>query len=132
MKTKRNIYILVVGIAALLTVALVYDTVQGSTRSYEISNEITTPEYKTDTSRVMDAYERLMNRYFDSNERNMDEIKREIKDLTEVMRSIDAEIKELSIRHEKIEKALGIEEPKPATPADKKEASKPATVPVQP
>jgi hypothetical protein len=85
------------------------------------------PEYRTDTARAIDAYERLMERYMDLTEMNMVRIGMDVQAFGRKLDSIDSKQVELLTRISRIERALGIEEPtKPVdeTP-DAKEPGRP-------
>lgn len=114
MRTKQNKNLLAV--AAVLIVCLIAvcfsPSLQGRERSYEIKPKISLPEYKTDTARVIDAYERMMDRFMDLTERNLTGIDREVQGIAKTLDSIDCKLRELSARTARIEKALGIEQPK--------------------
>ncbi len=63
----------VAGIAIILgVVVLVLSTSVGQSRkNYEVETRVyTTPEYRTDAARAIDAYERLMERYMDTTQQN--------------------------------------------------------------
>ena len=70
---------------------------------------ITTPEYKTDTSRAIDAYERLMDRYMDSVEQRFTQLTSDSQSASLQLTSISAKLDDLSLRLSRIEKALGID-----------------------
>jgi predicted Ser/Thr protein kinase len=72
---------------------------------YEIDPWITTPEYKTDTARAIDAYERLMERYMDLSESYLIDSQ----SVAQKLESIDAKMDDLSARLARIEKAMGID-----------------------
>ena len=111
MKTKENKNLLVVG--AVLIVCLIVigfsSSIQGS-ESYEIKPEITLPEYRTDTARAIDAYERVMDRFMSLTEKNLTSINTDVKDISKKLILIDSKLMELSNRMARIEKALGIEQ----------------------
>jgi hypothetical protein len=88
----------------------------GSPNTYELHPQIGIPEHKTDIARVIDAYERLMERYMDLTDRNSALISSEITHITVILDSINTELADLSARAERIERALGIQQP--ATPAN--------------
>ena len=112
MKTKENKNLLAVGaifIACLIVVWLA-SPIQGTGRSYEVKPEITLPEYRTDTARAIDAYERMMDRFIDLTDRNLTRINTDVKDIAKKLVLIDCKLTELSTRMARIEKALGIEQ----------------------
>ncbi|RKY24914.1 MAG: hypothetical protein DRP62_02645 [Planctomycetota bacterium] len=112
LKTKMNKTLLVVtaGLAALIIVVWSSTSIQGV--DYEVKPEITIPEYRTDAARAIDAYERIMNRYMDVTERNLDRIGADVRGIVRKLDSVDNKLTELSVRMTRIEKALGIEQPK--------------------
>jgi hypothetical protein len=114
MKQGRNLLVIVAGaviclMAARLAMSVTgkpFDGAQGRDRTkYEIDPWITTPEYKTDTARAIDAYERLMERYMDLSESYLIDSQ----SVAQKLESIDAKLTDLSARLERIEKALGID-----------------------
>jgi hypothetical protein len=94
----------------------------GGQKTYEVEPQITIPEYRTDAARAIDAYERLMERYMDLTERNLFSVGADVRDIVKRLDSIDGKLTDLSGRIARIEKALGIEQPKPA--AEKPSQSK--------
>ena len=112
MKTKMNRTLLAVtaGLAALIIVVWSSTSIQGV--DYEVKPEITIPEYRTDAARAIDAYERIMNRYMDVTERNLDRIGADVRGIVRKLDFVGSKLTELSARMTRIEKALGIEQPK--------------------
>jgi hypothetical protein len=117
MKSKKNLLIAVVAVVICLATAQFAISLQENRHSsgdnYYVEPIITTPEYQTDTSRVINAYERLMDRYMDLAE------SRGASDCQAVAQkfdSISAKLADLSVRLSRIEKALNIDpnSPKPA------------------
>lgn len=80
-------------------------SIQGGQKTYELEPRLTIPEYKTDVVRIMDAYERLMERYMDLTEGNLSMIGMDLRTVGARLDSIDARLM-------RIEKALGIEQPR--------------------
>jgi len=111
MKTNRNIIAILVLIIACSVVVWLSTSIQGSQKTYEIEPHLTIPEYKTDLTRVMDAYERLMERYMDLTERNQSMVGTDLKYVVTTLDSIDGRLAEFSARIARIETALGIEQP---------------------
>ncbi|MHC4114895.1 MAG: hypothetical protein ACYSSL_06225 [Planctomycetota bacterium] len=129
MKIKENKNLLVIG--AVLIVSLIVigfsSSIQGSEKSYKIKPEITLPEYRTDTARAIDAYERVMNRFISLTEKNLTGINTDVKDIAKKLVLIDCKLTELSTRMARIEKALGIQQsPKPVEKSSKNESDVPA------
>jgi len=117
MKQKRNLLIVgTVGVICLIAARLAvsipdrpFGHTQDRAKTYEVDPWITTPEYKTDTTRAIDAYERLMERYMDLSERYLVQSGIDYQAVTQRLDSIDAKMENLSARLARIEKALGIE-----------------------
>lgn len=84
-------------------------SLQGSEKRYEIHPEITLPESKTDTARIIDAYERMVNNYLQSIDSDLTRIHLNTEHASKKMDSIDQKIYILSIQLETIQKKLGIE-----------------------
>jgi hypothetical protein len=85
---------------------------EGGEKTYELRPEVVLPEYRTDTARAIDAYERLMERYMDLTEMNMVRIGMDVQTFGRKLDSIDSKLVELLTRISRIERALGIEEPR--------------------
>jgi hypothetical protein len=114
MRTKKSLLAVSAGLVCCVVVVWFSTSIQGGERTYEVQPHITLPEYRTDTARAIDAYERLMERYMDLTEMNMFRIGSDVQDSGRRLDSIDNKLVEISRRLSRIEKALGIEEPKPA------------------
>ena len=111
MITNRNI-LTVAGVVICCVIVVWFSTsIQGDQKTYELQPQITIPEYRTDTARIVDAYERLIERYMDLTERNLAQIHIDIKDAVKKLDTVDRKLTELSARMTRIEKALGIESP---------------------
>jgi len=115
MKTNKNLLAVAAGLAGCAAVIWFSTSIQGSERTYEVHPYITTPEYRTDAARAIDAYERLMERYMDLTERNLNRIAIDIEGIFGKLDSIDAGLKDLSTQMARIEKMLGIKQPKRRT-----------------
>ncbi len=126
MKTNRNLLVVVTVLIVCMVVVWFSTSIQGDERTYEIRPQVAVPYGYTptlDTSRIVDAYERLVQRYMDLTERNLTGISTNVQDIAKRLDSIDAGLTELSLRMSRIEKALGIEKSK--SPAGKKPDKKP-------
>jgi hypothetical protein len=125
MRAKKNILVVAAGLACLVVIVWFSTSIEGGEKTYEIQPYITLPEYRTDAARAIDAYERLMERYMDLTEMNMIRVGMDVQGFGRKLDSIDNRLAELSTRISRIEKALGIEEPKPAvkTPPQLKPAN---------
>ena len=113
METKENKNLLVVGTLLIVSLILIgfSSSIQGGKKSYDIEPEITLPEYRTDTARAIDAYERVMDRFMSLTEKNLTSINTDVKDIAKQLVLIDFKLTELSTRIARIEKSLGIEQP---------------------
>jgi Na+/phosphate symporter len=112
MKTNRNILAVFAVIIICSVLVWLSATLQGDQKTYEIQPHLTIPEYKTDLARVMDAYERLMERYMDLTEQNQSMVGTDLKYVVTTLDSIDGRLAEFSARIARIETALGIEQPR--------------------
>jgi len=113
MRTKKNLLAVAAGLVCCIAAVLFSTSTQGGEKTYELRPEITLPEYRTDAARAIDAYERLMERYMDLMEMNLTRIGTDVQGLDKTLDSIDSKLTELCKRIARIEKALGIEQPKP-------------------
>ena len=113
MRTNQNKNLLVIGVVLIVCLIVIgfSSSIQGSEKSYEIKPEITLPEYRTDTARAIDAYERMMDRFINLTERDLTGINTDVKDIAKKLVLIDCKLTELSTRMARIEKALGVEQP---------------------
>lgn len=120
MNTNRNTLAVLIVIIACSILVWLSTSIQGSQKTYEIHPNVTMPEYKTDLTRVMDAYERLMERYLDLTERNLSAFGTDLNYVVTKLDSIDGQLIEMSARIARIETALDIKQsenplnPKPA------------------
>jgi len=80
---------------------------------YEIRPEATLGAYRSDSARIMDAYERLMERYMSLVEGNLSNIGTDVGGVAKKLNSIERKIDKLGMRIARIEKALNIQPPKP-------------------
>ncbi len=129
MRKKRNIIIVWTIFVCFVVMWWFSASLQGEERTYEIRPAITLPQYKTDTARMIDAYERMMDRFFRLSEKNMTGINTDLKNVVKKLDSIDGKLTEFSTRMTRIEKALGIEQPPKPTVAPKAETGRHADKP---
>lgn len=87
--------------------------------TYDIPTTIAIDEHKSDTVRVVDAYERLMERYMYMVEQNMGFVASDVKEVQAKMDSIDNKLDQINNRLGRIEKALNIEQPRKKQPQKK-------------
>ncbi len=115
---SRNLLVVAAGLICCVVLVWLTTSIQGGERTYEVRPQITLPEYRTDTARAIDAYERLMDRYMGLTERNLTGFGTGLKGVVKKLDSIDAKLTELSARMARIERVLGIEQSK--RPVEKK------------
>ena len=128
MRAKRNL----LAVAAFLVACIVAwfaTSIKGGERIYEVHPDVYMSEYRTDAARAIDAYERLMERYIELTEKNLTSISTDLKVIVVRLDSIDSKLEDLSARITGIEKALGIEQPKPPQeqPSSPNQPSNPAS-----
>ncbi len=113
MTTNKSLLAVGAVVVCCITVVWFTTSIQGGPKIYELRPQIAVPEYRTDTVRAIDAYERLMERYMDLTEWNSTMIGTDLKEVMKKLDSIDDKLTELSARIARIEKTFGIEQPKP-------------------
>ena len=113
MTTNKSLLAVGAVVVCCITVVWFTTSIQGGPKIYELRPQIAVPEYRTDTVRAIDAYERLMERYMDLTEWNSKVIGTDLKEVMKKLDSIDEKLTELSARIARIEKTFGIEQPKP-------------------
>ena len=86
----------------------------------DVKPQINIPEYRSDSNRAIDAYERLMERYMDLVEKSISDINEDYKNTNYKLDSIDEKLTDLSTRIQRIENALGIEQPVEPSVAEQK------------
>ena len=111
---SKNRNLLAVGIILMVGIIVIAfsSSIQGSSRTYKIKPEITLPEYQTDQGRAIEAYERMMERFMSLTDNNLSGINTDVEGIGKSLVLIDNKLTELSTRMARIEKALGIEQPK--------------------
>lgn len=116
---NRGLLAVCVFLAACYGATFLPSPLHGGER-YEIRPEITVPEYKTDTVRVVEAYERLMNNYMRLTEQSFIGLGSDVKGLTQKLDAIDQKITALTVQVEAIRNGLDIELPTapPSKPVD--------------
>ena len=109
MKSNKRFYIALATVV-LIMVVFWLSTSMGQTRKrYEVEAQVySTPEYRTDAARAIEAYERVMERYMDATERNFVDISGDIGTVAAMLDSIDTKLTRLDVRLERIERHLGI------------------------
>jgi len=67
---QAPVFWLIIGLVFLLTTAMGVES-SGKRHTFEVRNSITSPQYRSDAARAIDAYERLMERYMSLTETNL-------------------------------------------------------------
>ena len=113
MKVKKNLFGTGLLVLCAVMIAGGAMTLFGAEdKTYEIHPEIAVGPYQSETIRIMNAYERLMDRYMNMVEVNLQDMSRGSQTTVKKLESIEAKLDAMSIRMGRIEKALGIESPK--------------------
>ena len=135
MKSSKRFYIVLVTVVLLMVLFWLSTSIGQTRKRYEVEAQVySTPEYRTDATRAIEAYERVMERYMDATERNFSQISTDIGAIAVTLDSIDAKLNKLDTRIERIERHLGILPP-PVAPdpnAAPVPTPAPAPAPVRP
>ncbi len=115
MRTNSKLLVLIAGLLAITVLVWFSASIQAEQKTYEIHPEVILPGYGTAAIHTIDPYGRLIQRHIDQAERNLDAINTNVQDILEKLDSIDTKLKVLSSRTKRIEKALGISQPKKST-----------------
>ncbi len=105
MKQGRILLIIATAVVICLVAARLGISFPDRNKNYEVDQWITTPEYRTDAARAIDAYERLTERYMYMTE----QVGNDCRSVTIKLDSLDSRLTEISGRLTRIEKALGID-----------------------
>lgn len=103
----------------------------GGETSFEVQPRITLPEYRTDTARAIDAYERVMDRFMSITEDHLGDINTDVRGIAKRLVSIDYKLAEISTRMARIENALEIkqsEKPEEKSPKGQCDVSNPEKI----
>jgi len=112
MRKNKNLLAVAATVLGGIIVVWLSSSIQGGQATYELRPQVTIPEHRTDVARIVDAYERLMERYMDLTEGNIVSVGTDLRNVQIMLDSIDNRLAELSERTARIEKALGIEGPR--------------------
>ncbi len=117
MKSKKKLSLAVTAAVFCIVVLWLSTSTGQSRRSYEVEAQVyTTPEYRTDAGRAIDAYERMMQRYTGATERNFAAVLNYSGTIAVKLDAIDAKLAKLDERLARIESHLGIVAPVPPVP----------------
>lgn len=111
MRTNKHLLSITIIVIFSTIFLFAFTSIHGSSRTYDVKPQINIPEYNSDSSRVIDAYERLMERYMDLVEESISDINKDYENTDNKLDSIDKKLTSLSSRMQRIENALGIEQP---------------------
>jgi len=132
MRSNRRTYVAILAVIIGIVVLTLSTSVGQNRRNYDVEAQVyTTPEYRTDASRAIDAYERVMERYMDATEQGFAGIAADLGAVATRLESIDARLAKLDERLERIERHLGILPPPPPMP-DPNAPPPPAPMPLSP
>ena len=117
MKSNRKLSLAATAAVLCIVVLWLSTSVGQNRRSYEVEAQVyTTPEYRTDAARAIDAYERMMERYMDTTERSLTAVLNYTGSIAAKLDAIDAKLTKLDERLGRIESHLGIVPPAPPVP----------------
>lgn len=116
MKTPKGTLKVVVVVVCLCGAVVWFGSwTDAAEKVYEIRPEDTLGAYRSDSARIMDAYEQLMDRYMSLVEGNLSNMGTDVGVVIKKLNSIERKIDKLGTRIGRIEKALNIPPPKPQT-----------------
>ena len=105
MKTNKTLWAGVAVIVCVIIAILFTGSIQGGQNTYEVRPNLSIPEYKTDTVRAIEAYERLMDRYMDLTGTHLTTVGLDLRNIVTRLDSIDARLTELDAKLTRIEQA---------------------------
>lgn len=111
MKTSKSLWAVVVSIVCVVIAVLFSASIQGGQNTYELQPNLSIPAYKTDTARVMEAYERLMDRYMDLTGSHLSTVGIDLRNVLTQLDSIDGRLTEMNSRLTRIEQTLCVDKP---------------------
>ena len=91
--------------ACCVVAAWLSTSIHGGQNTYELRPQISVQEHRTDIVRVIDAYERLMDRYLNLTERQSAMVAADIENIAVRLDSIDGALAQLLARTARMEKA---------------------------
>ncbi|HNY78411.1 MAG: hypothetical protein RBS72_18540 [Sedimentisphaerales bacterium] len=117
MRSKRRTHAAIAAVVIGTIILALSTSVGQNRRNYDVEAQVyTTPEYRTDASRAIDAYERVMERYMDATEQGFAGIGADLGAVAARLEAVDARLAKLDERLERIERHLGILPPPPPMP----------------
>lgn len=109
-KNKKFFLFTSIMISGLLIAGISARISTGESSTYEIQPEIRLPEYRTDTARLIDSYERTVNRVLDLREKDSRLVNYKMEKIETKIDKLTDKLDKLSERMGRIEKELGIEQ----------------------
>lgn len=114
MDTNKRLWVVSVGVVVGLILIWFSTSTHGGEKTYEI-NTHTLPEYRSDTARAIDAYERVMHRFMNMTDRNFSKVSADVKEIGRKLDAIDNKLTQLVSRIARVETALNINQNLPKT-----------------
>ena len=108
MKRSRNLPAVAAVVVICLAVVQLGISMPNRSKTYEVEQWITTPEYRTDTARAIDAYEQLAGYYMDMTAGQLLQVGDDCRTAAAKLGLVESRLNEISNRLARIEKALGI------------------------
>jgi len=128
MKSKSRVLFLCAILSFVLVLMWFSGRDEAIEKTVEVEPWITVPEYRSDAGRVIDAYERMMERYMDVTQEDIGGIRGGVKLVSRKLSSIEMKLDRMEQRLVRIERTMGIKEPGTTPrPAGEKGATKPNT-----
>jgi len=123
MHKDRRLLIFSAALISCLIFVLFTRSIQGGDRRYEVIPGITLPEYRTDSARAIDAYERLIERYMDITEEHFVSVNSDLREIVRKVYEIDKKLTNISSRIERIEEAMILTQHQPKTRSNKEQGN---------
>ena len=120
MDTNKRLWVVIVGVVVGFVLIWLSTSTHGGEKTYEI-NTHTLPEYRSDTARAIDAYERMMHLFMNMTDRNFGKVGADVKEISSKLDAIDNKLTQLSLRIAGIETALNIDQNPPKTVSAKED-----------
>ena len=98
---------LIIGLVVLLASATGVES-GGKRHTYEVRNSITTPQYRSDAARAIDAYERLMDRYMSLTENNLIAAQAEGRDVAYRLTRLESSLERIEQKLDHLTRALQV------------------------
>jgi cell division protein FtsX len=112
MGSNRNLWSVIATVALFVIIAWFSTSWGQGTNSYQTETHVyATPEYRTDTTRAIEAYEKVMQRYMDVTEKNFSSLAADMKAVTSQLNAMNAKLTAIDARLAQMEKHLGLAAP---------------------